>query len=95
MELKNNKKMLQTYLKYLRVEDSGIYSRYKTPSESKLIAYDYCLYLKDKYKGYHGKIVSHNTFIFTYGFICDINGKRHFIYITPEHEYMFEIPPEL
>lgn len=61
---------------------------YKSFSEAKRYAYDYCVELMKQYNGFNFRIISANTFIFTVGFLFadPETGVVKFMYITPTHE---------
>ena len=64
---------------------SSVYSKY---SEAKEKALDDCYYLMWKYCGQDGKIITANTFTFTFGFYGKFEGKEAFFYITAWHNYV-------
>ena len=57
-------------------------------SDAKYKAYSYCQDLMRKYDGRGGVIISHNGWMFTFGFVGQYDGKVAFFYITKEHEYV-------
>ena len=73
--------------KYERSTARTLSDVYKSFSDAKWFAYDYCLNLMDEYDGFDLRIISANTFIFTVGFrfIDPETGVVKFMYITPEH----------
>ena len=53
------------------------------------MAYLRCQEIKLKLNGYGLKLLTHNTFMFTAGFLAELNGKDIFVVITPNNiEYM-------
>lgn len=76
------------YAIYLRSNYYGLYDCYESPSEAKQNAYNYCIRLQmDTPAGRQGRVISYNTFMFTYGFIGRMNGKDAFFYISPNREW--------
>ena len=75
-------------------DKTSLFQCYDDPSNAKHIAFDYCLRLEEKYNGYYGKIISYNTFGFSFGFIGEINNRPAFFYITKDYDryiYLDEI----
>lgn len=67
-----------------------LYNVYDRWSRAKDNAFEYCKNLQCKFDGLGGYICSHNTCMFTYGFVCMLEGKRYLVYITKEHNYIME-----
>lgn len=57
---------------------------YKSYSIEKQHAWHYCMQQLQRLNGHRGKIISHNTFVFTYGFCATLSdGDYYFILIRP------------
>ena len=64
---------------------------YHTFSESKRLAYNYCVEQFHLDRGDDFRIISYNTFMFTVGYTID-NGTK-LVYITPTKKEVIEISP--
>ena len=76
----------QAYRKYKISDNQCLADCYRSCSNEKQKAYEYCIRKEIEYCGYNGRIVGYNTFSFTFGFIGEINGKEAFFYITPTYD---------
>lgn len=86
------KKEQAMYTNYLYADNySELWQVYGSYSHAKSYAMDYCKNLQHKKEGYNPKIVSHNSFIFTYAFEYEENGDKYLMYITPSYDYNFKI----
>lgn len=71
-----------------------VYGRYSDAKES---AFDYCKELQYALNGFQGAIITHNSFIFTFGFyyntVDEETGELHenFCYITPSYNYTWQV----
>lgn len=83
--------MLAIYEQSTLYQLSDCYAR---PSDAKIRAYEYCMYLCRKYNGDNPKICSYNTFGFTFAFTFTMEGKKYLRYETPQNSYTFEIETE-
>lgn len=65
---------------------------YDTWSSAKQHAFNYCLELMSKLGGFDGRIMSWNTFSFTYGFqfVDKETGELKLAYITKDYDYVIE-----
>lgn len=64
---------------------------YIEPSYRKVKGYYNCLNLMCKLNGKHGRIVTFNSQMFTFGFIAELNGIVCYIHITPNKIYYMEV----
>lgn len=72
------------YDRYLESEDDALYKAYGKFSKKKIEAWEDCRRLCYEYNGHDLKIITHNTYVFTAGFVYeDEDGDRMFMYITP------------
>ena len=61
---------------------------YEKPSQSKVEAYRACLKFEGMMRGKRGRILSYNTFQFSYGFLVqDDDGEQWLIVRTKDHDY--------
>ena len=60
---------------------------YTTYSSDKQEAFSYCMRLFREYDGRNPRVIGHNTFSFSFGFIGLYDGVLTFFYITKEHIY--------
>ena len=72
---------------YQNSEYSDLYSAYGRCSKKKRIAWQYCKDLCEKYGGKNLKIISHNSYKFTAGFVYadSRTGELMFMYISPSY----------
>lgn len=68
---------------YERSTATQLYDVYGKCSTEKHIAFKYCQELMERENGYNGRIVSYNTFAFTFAFQNDDN----FYVITKNYDY--------
>ena len=81
-------KNYDAYLKSTTCELSQAYGRY---SPAKLKAWNYCKELMWDLQGHGLKIISHNGYQFTAGFMFEENGKEMFMYISKAHDIAVEV----
>ena len=67
---------------------------YATVSQAKRNAFEYCKRKQYEYAGIDGRIVSFNTFIFTFAFKTTIKGEKYLYYITPSKETLIKLEEE-
>ena len=67
-----------------------LFDVYGTCSAAKRYAMDYCKRLQRERNGYDGRITSHNTFQFSYGFRFLEDGIEKLMYITKAHDRVFD-----
>ena len=70
---------------------NGLHDAYKTCSANKIKAWNYCKELEARKNGHDLKVIHKNTFIFTAGFIFEEDGKKMFMYITPNYDQAVEV----
>ena len=76
---------------YQRSKKRYLSDCYKSFSNAKARAFDYCKRKELKMGGFNGRICSFNTFSFTYAFeYVNENGVVCLHYITPNYDYDFE-----
>lgn len=69
---------------------SDVYGRYSTAKE---VAWNYCKELMEKHNGWGLRIISHNVFMFTAGFLFrdpETNALK-FMYITKTSDTVVEV----
>ena len=86
-----SKRIYRKYLEYTNSEKKSLHDCYNCPSLRKQIAFDWCKELQRRYGGHDGRIISHNTCVFTYGFLAEIDNMPIFIYITPTQTVYIEL----
>ena len=79
----NTKVMKQKLLDWWNSDIYMLEQCYKTYSEEKANAWNKCINLRLDYDGYYLNVISHNSWIFTAGFIFEKNSEWYFVYITP------------
>ena len=74
--------------RYINSTDYTLAHVYGKYSIAKAHAFEYCENLMRKLNGWGLKILSHNTFMFTAGFLYNDpdNGNIKFMYITPSYD---------
>lgn len=63
-----------------------LYQVYGSYSQAKENAMNYCKEMMKKYEGYDLRIISHNSNVFSVGFIFKDDGKKIFAYITRDYD---------
>lgn len=83
----NERAAMNNITNYNYSTNYSIYDAYDKPSRKKVVAWDYCKKLCEKYNGSNLKVVSFNTFIFAAGFIfTDPETKKEmYMHITPTY----------
>ena len=88
-KLKRNTQKAQRFIwEYIRSEKCNLDDCYNNYSYAKENAYDYCINKQNKMGGYDGRILTYNTFVFTYAFMTDDNKL---IVICPINEYEIQL----
>lgn len=86
-QVKFNKQMQHQYNYYksklTHNPIASIYDAYQKPSYYKVRAFHNCLSIVKEYNGFNFTILGHNCHTFSVGFICIIDNKLHFVWITP------------
>lgn len=84
-ELKANTKRAKALIeRYLLSNDCTLEDVYKSPSDNKRKAFQYCLGLQEELNGKNGRIVGHNSMEFSYMF----EANDVFYYITKNNDYI-------
>ena len=81
----NTSKRMKRYLaEYLASTNETLYQVYSNYSTAKEIAYIGCKSVMRDNLGHTPRIITHNTFLFTFGFIAvDVDNVPNFYVITP------------
>ena len=89
MVKRNTKRMREYYRIYGKTNATTLDDIYVNYSYEKEMAYLRCQEIKLELNGYGLKLLTHNTFFFTVGFLAELNGKKIFVVISPSNiEYM-------
>ena len=72
----------QAYRNYKLSTNQCLADCYRSCSNEKQKAYEYCIRKEIEYSGYNGRIIGFNSNFFSFGFIGEINEKEAFFYIT-------------
>lgn len=87
MILCKKEKLVKYFKEYLLCENFNLFYCYHKPSYKKIEIFDNIKFnLKNKFKCYNFKILSHNNNIFTVGCLGTYNGKDAFFYITKDYD---------
>jgi hypothetical protein len=86
-----HKNMIKAYSEYMKSNNRHLWDVYGHYSQYKERAFNYCRELayihKSPYVGFGElKIISHNSQVFTIGFLGEINDRLAFFYITPSYD---------
>lgn len=96
-----NNKQAQLFGRWNNSNDRELYHVYNNYSRAKVNAFEYCKEKQYQMHGYDGRITSHNSQVFCYGFLYDETIEetgeiiQHLYYITPYNEYdipLYDIP---
>ena len=84
-----HKNLSREYEMYLNSEKINLSDVYRNYSNKKEQAFKRCQEFCRALHSSKMRIISHNTFIFTVGFICDgpTSGEPMFVYITPTYDF--------
>jgi hypothetical protein len=89
-QVKFNKQLQSIYDKYWHITANydldNIYKVYNKPSYNKIQAFERCKKIYNEYNGVNLQIIGCNCQSFSIGFICYINNKKHFVYITKDYD---------
>ena len=86
----NSKNIREAYQRYVRSESRLLRDVYTSWSDEKQKAFNYCFEVYNKLDGRNYRIIGANTYSFSFGFICEIDGKKAFVYITKTKDrYMY------
>lgn len=90
MKHTKNAQIKGAFTAYQRATARYLHEVYRSWSNAKESAYDYCTDLMLKYQGHSPRIIGANTCTFSFGFIGVIDGKEAFFYITRDYDrYIF------
>lgn len=78
------------YDKFCRSSDYELSDVYGRCSRAKENAFEYCRSREREFDSYNGVITGYNTCTFSYGFTGWCEGKKYFVYITKDHDYVIE-----
>lgn len=81
------KRMVNAYINYLDSDNIYLSHVYNSFSYEKQQAYKFCLSIFNNMYGMKFRIVSHNIYMFTVGFIANIDGELCFVYVTKTATY--------
>ena len=88
-KLKRNTQQARRFIKdYWTSSRYHLDDCYQNYSSAKQNAFDYCINKQNKMNGSDGRILSYNTFVFTYAFMTDDNKL---IVICPVNEYEIQL----
>ena len=89
IKLKRNTQKAKLFIKdYWTSTRYNLDDCYNNYSYAKQNAYNYCINKMQKMNGYDGRILTYNTFVFTYAFMTDDNKL---IVICPVNEYEIQL----
>lgn len=83
VQYKGNKRLRDAYHAYTKSTKCDLFDCYKSFSDAKRKAFNYCNNQAYFCDGFKKRIISHNIKIFTYGFLCVSMNICYFCYITP------------
>ena len=90
MKQSKSTQMKNAYRSYQLSSNTSLWDVYSSWSKEKQEAFEYCKKLCADYDGKGLKIVSANGWMFTCGFMCEIDGKKAFVFITKSaNRYMY------
>lgn len=87
----NRRLALRNYDAYRNSTTYELHQAYGRYSEAKVKAWEYCKNLMRKFHGYGLKIIAHNGYQFTAGFMFEENGNKMFMYISKTHDIAVEV----
>ena len=82
---------LRNYDAYKRSTKYSLYDAYGTFSRAKAEAWEYCENLMKEYDGYGLKVISHNGYKFTAGFMFEWDNCQMFMYISRSYDIAVEV----
>lgn len=86
-----NKKDESIYNEYQRSVMYNLFDAYNNVSKKKWEAWEYCESLMKKWEGWGLKVISHNSYQFTAGFLFKDNDKLYLMYITKSYDRKIEV----
>ena len=87
----NRRTALKHYDAYKRSTKYSLYDAYGRFSKEKAEAWQYCEDLMKEYDGYGLKVISHNGYQFTAGFMFEWDNVPMFMYISRSHDIAVEV----
>lgn len=87
----NRRLALKNYDAYKRSTKYSLYDAYGSFSKAKAEAWQYCENLMKEYDGYGLKVISHNGYQFTAGFMFEYEGSTMFMYISRSYDIAVEV----
>lgn len=79
---------------YSHTETRNLWQAYGKPSYAKEVVWNRCVELMKEFDGYGLSVIGCNTNTFSAGFLCEIDGKHAFVWITKGYDrfvYLDEI----
>ena len=92
---KMNARNARIYESFKQANAYQLYHVYGRYSDAKDKAFDYCVSKCNELSGYRFRIISHNSQIFTVGFLFEKDGKTFLAYITPAYDRAIEVPTDM
>lgn len=77
--------MIDAHREYCNSSANYLDEVYAKPSIIKKMAFNDARKIMDIYNGYKFRIIRYNKYTFSCGFICYINDKMSFVYITKDN----------
>lgn len=76
---------------YNRSKMYSLAHAYANASGAKERAWTYCCELLVRYHGSGLKVIGANTYMFSAGFTCEIDGQEYLMYITPTQNRLIKL----
>ena len=95
LEIKKSKNIDNLIYRHNISEEYSIYKAYKTPSDNKVRAWEYCKQLCRDNNGHNLKVIGHSCHVFSAAFTFTKNGCNYIVHITPSHNYCYKIQEEI
>ena len=83
------KRNLRMYQNLVNASNTTLRDIYKSWSNEKERAYNYCKQDCEKNNGFNFRVVNGNTFMFSCGYLYNKNGKKYCKYFTGYNTYEF------
>ena len=91
-ELNRKSKLAQHFLKcYSRSKITSLYGAYKNPSTLKQRIFQQVNAIREKIGGYDPRIISHNTFVFTYAYVVSAFDGVYLLIETATTRYSIKL----
>lgn len=92
MEKTKNKELMKSaYSRWCNSTYDNIFKAYDRPSTKKISAWEYCEDLCSKYEGHDLRVIGHNCYKFTAGFVGKVDGEDVFVFITDCYDIYIQI----